>query len=184
MTSANKKRTNRTIDDTQADGITNLWAGINKGLKVFSDHINTGRAPAIFVLTDGMPNHMLVHPFHHGQDLADTADRCPAQGYVPKLTSMVFKDKVFPAPIHTFGFGNDVKSVLLKSIAEYSEGNYAFIPDAGMIVSSIMSLQIIGPPLANPGLILNRALYSFTRWLTCSLLSPIAASWSLHIVLS
>lgn len=39
-----------------------------------------------------------------------------------------------PASIHTFGFGYDLRSGLLKSIAEMGGGNYAFIPDAGMIV--------------------------------------------------
>lgn len=39
-----------------------------------------------------------------------------------------------PAAIHTFGFGNDIKSGLLKSIAEVGGGNYSFIPDAGMVV--------------------------------------------------
>lgn len=38
-----------------------------------------------------------------------------------------------PATIHTFGFGYKLKSGLLKSIAEIGRGNYAFIPDAGMI---------------------------------------------------
>ena len=38
-----------------------------------------------------------------------------------------------PAAIHTFGFGYYLRSGLLKSIAEIGSGNYAFIPDAGMI---------------------------------------------------
>jgi hypothetical protein len=42
-----------------------------------------------------------------------------------------------PATIHTFGFGYNLRSSLLKSIAEVSGGNYAFIPDAGMIVSCL-----------------------------------------------
>ena len=51
----------------------------------------------------------------------------------------------FSASIHTFGFGNSLKSGLLKSIAEIGNGNYAFIPDAGMIgtvfVHAIANLQ-------------------------------------------
>lgn len=38
-----------------------------------------------------------------------------------------------PATIHTFGFGYNLRSGLLKSIAEIGGGNYGFIPDAGMI---------------------------------------------------
>lgn len=56
--------------------------------------------------------------------------RCPAQGYVPKITSSW---ETLPATLHTFGFGSEIRSGLLKSIAEISGGNYAFIPDAGMI---------------------------------------------------
>lgn len=58
-------------------------------------------------------------------------NRCPAQGYVSKIRGM----HPLPATIHTFGFGYEIKSGLLKSIAEIGDGNYAFIPDAGMIVS-------------------------------------------------
>lgn len=59
--------------------------------------------------------------------------RCPPQGYVPKLRTYEFR-----ASIHTFGFGYSIRSGLLKSIAEVGEGNYAFIPDAGMIVGLIL----------------------------------------------
>jgi hypothetical protein len=55
--------------------------------------------------------------------------RCPLQGYVPKI-----RQYNLPATLHTFGFGYSLKSGLLKSIAEIGNGNYAFIPDAGMIV--------------------------------------------------
>lgn len=60
-----------------------------------------------------------------------TTKRCPVQGYVPKLRGM----EQLPASVHTFGFGYSLRSGLLKSIAEIGGGNYAFIPDAGMIVS-------------------------------------------------
>ncbi|KAK5995256.1 hypothetical protein PT974_03655 [Cladobotryum mycophilum] len=47
--------------------------------------------------------------------------------------------------IHTFGFGYSLRSGLLKSLAEFSGGNYAFIPDAGMIgtvfVHAVANLQ-------------------------------------------
>lgn len=50
-----------------------------------------------------------------------------------------------PATIHTFGFGYSLRSGLLKSIAEIGGGNYAFIPDAGMIgtvfVHAVANLQ-------------------------------------------
>jgi len=97
---------------------TNLWDGIKTGIQLFeNDHQaekENRRVPALMILTDGLPNHM-----------------CPAQGYVTKL-----KSKKFKPSLHTFGFGYDIRSGLLKGIAEVGGGNYSFIPDAGMIVST------------------------------------------------
>lgn len=70
-----------------------------------------------------------------------TQNRCPPQGYVPKLRKML----PLPAAISTFGFGYNLSSGLLKSIAEIGGGSYAFIPDAGMIgtvfVHAVANLQ-------------------------------------------
>ncbi|KAJ6439726.1 U-box domain-containing protein [Purpureocillium lavendulum] len=103
---------------------TNLWHGIRDAIEVFKDGGRSSRVPAMMVLTDGMPNHM-----------------CPPAGYIPKLRSM----SSLPATIHTFGFGYSLRSGLLKSLAEFGNGNYAFIPDAGMIgtvfVHAVANLQ-------------------------------------------
>lgn len=125
MNEANKKQAKQNIKKMKTLDATNLWHGILSGIKLFEeDTAANGRVPAIMVLTDGQPNHM-----------------CPAQGYVPKLRSM----GRLPAIINTFGFGYDLRSGLLKSIAEVSGGNYAFIPDAGMIgtvfVHAVANLQ-------------------------------------------
>ncbi|KAL0933752.1 u-box domain-containing protein [Colletotrichum truncatum] len=114
MTGKNKRLAEKNIKSMRPIDSTNLWHGILEGIKVFNEggEVNTGRVPAIMVLTDGLPNYM-----------------CPIQGYVPKLRAM----EQLPASIHTFGFGYSLRSGLLKSIAEIGGGNYAFIPDAGMI---------------------------------------------------
>ena len=122
MTAENKATALKNIESMEPDDVTNLWHGIRDGLELFKEDIDedgepssTGRVPALLVLTDGMPNHM-----------------CPRKGYVPQLRAM----EPLPATIHTFGFGYSLRSGLLKSIAEIGGGNYSFIPDAGMIVSS------------------------------------------------
>lgn len=102
MTKANKALTLRNINKLQPESMTNLWHGILESIKVFDGNQRSNCAPAIMILTDGMPNHME-----------------PVQGYVPKLRS--FK---LPAALHTFGFGYDIRSGLLKSIAEIGGGNY------------------------------------------------------------
>ncbi|KAI0377371.1 hint-domain-containing protein [Hypomontagnella monticulosa] len=113
MTHENKKLTDSNIERMKPESVTNLWHGIQKGVGLFDGEENTGRVPAVMILTDGLPNYM-----------------CPAQGYVPKITSTW---EILPATLHTFGFSSEIRSGLLKSIAEIGGGNYAFIPDAGMI---------------------------------------------------
>lgn len=124
MDPVSKEEARGSIRRMRLGSCTNLWGGIKKGLELFNNQRNTGRVPAIMVLTDGQPNHM-----------------CPHKGYIPKLREAW----PLPAAIHTFGFGYSLRSGLLKSIAEFTGGNYAFIPDAGMIgtvfVHAVANLQ-------------------------------------------
>ena len=56
--------------------------------------------------------------------------------YVNKLAPMLKEHdslKGTVPSIHTFGFGYQIRSELMQSIAEVGKGSYAFIPDAGMI---------------------------------------------------
>ncbi|KAH8171155.1 hint-domain-containing protein [Sarocladium implicatum] len=110
MTPKNQKMAQEKVEGLHTEAATNLWGGIRCGLDLFEKSSNN--VPALLVLTDGVPNHM-----------------CPVQGYVPKLMTMM----PLPATIHTFGFGYHLRSGLLKAIAETGDGNYGFIPDAGMI---------------------------------------------------
>ncbi|KAH8757951.1 U-box domain-containing protein [Diaporthe sp. PMI_573] len=106
MTDPNKETAKAKIEAMGLESCTNLWHGLRDGIKLFKNEANTGRVPAVMVLTDGDPNHM-----------------CPQQGYVPALKAM---GGIVPS-VHTFG------------------GNYAFIPDAGMIgtvfVHAVANLQ-------------------------------------------
>ncbi|KAK9419684.1 putative Hint-domain-containing protein [Seiridium unicorne] len=124
MTSSNKKQTAGRIRALKQENVTNLWQGLVQGLRLFEGSEDSGRVPAILVLTDGQPN--CQHP---------------AAGYIPTIRSM----PPLPATIHTFGFGNDIKSGLLKSIAEIGGGSYSFIPDSGMVgtvfVNAVAHLQ-------------------------------------------
>ncbi|KUI69456.1 hypothetical protein VM1G_04919 [Cytospora mali] len=124
MTDFNKEITQKEVEAMSVRGCTNLWHGLKAGIKLFENEENSGRVPAVMILTDGVPNHM-----------------CPPQGYVPALRAM---GNIVPS-IHTFGFGYELRSGLLKSIAEFGKGNYSFIPDAGMIgtvfVHAVANLQ-------------------------------------------
>ena len=112
MTPDNKKTAETKIAWMQPEDSTNLWQGVITGMKQFEGKTASGRVRSIMVLTDGLPNFL-----------------SPAQGYIPKLRTLAPS----LAPIHTFGFGYHLRSGLLKSISEFTGGNYSFIPDAGMI---------------------------------------------------
>ncbi|KAI1497945.1 hint-domain-containing protein [Biscogniauxia marginata] len=124
MTKQNKKLATDRIKQMEADGQTNLWHGIRRGLELFKGNTDNGSVPAVMVLTDGQPNH-----------------GAPDIGYIPSIQSL----EILRATIHTFGFGYNLESGLLKSIAEIGGGNYSFIPDAGMIgtvfIHSVAHLQ-------------------------------------------
>ncbi|KAH7020855.1 uncharacterized protein B0I36DRAFT_333308 [Microdochium trichocladiopsis] len=113
MTKSAKASTEQQIASMTPQATTNMWQGIMHGLDQFDDkNKDSGRVPALMVLTDGMPN------------FGD-----PPKGYVAKLREMA----PLPATIHTFGFGYQLDACLLKSVAEVGGGNFSFIPDAGMI---------------------------------------------------
>ncbi|VUC37867.1 unnamed protein product [Clonostachys rosea] len=124
MTDTNKDLARKKVKEIESRDATNLWHGMLDGIRVLRQGMPSNRVPALMILTDGKPNHM-----------------CPEQGYIPKLRSM----PPLPASVHTFGFGYSLESGLLKSIAEFGGGNYAFIPDAGMIgtvfVHAVANLQ-------------------------------------------
>ena len=119
MSPSEKKKARERIVNLRDDASTNLWFGIREGLQLFSKTELVDNVQGLYVLTDGMPNTM-----------------CPKQGYVKKLGPILkesaSKKGTIPT-IHTFGFGYNIRSELMQSIAEVGNGSYAFIPDAGMI---------------------------------------------------
>ncbi|KFY89763.1 hypothetical protein V500_05511 [Pseudogymnoascus sp. VKM F-4518 (FW-2643)] len=123
MSKSNKTAAWNNIKNINADGLTNLWQGILQGRSLFDDEQRPGSVPALMLLTDGAPN-----------------VGCPPQGYVPQLRMYNL-----PAPIHTFGFGSQIGSSLLQSIAEVGSGNFAYISDPSMLatvfIHAIANLQ-------------------------------------------
>ena len=90
------------IENLKPDSMTNLWDGLMKSIGLFEKESRDHCVPTIMVLTDGVPSHM-----------------CPGQGYIAKLRSYSIS-----AAIHTFDFGYNLRSGLLKSIAEIGGSNY------------------------------------------------------------
>lgn len=60
MNKKNKALAEKNINGMRPIDATNLWHGLVEGIKLFNagGEVNTGRVPAVMVLTDGMPNHM------------------------------------------------------------------------------------------------------------------------------
>ena len=58
MNKKNKKKAKSNIESMYPLDMTNLWHGIRDSLGLFDGDFDTGRVPAVMVLTDGLPNHM------------------------------------------------------------------------------------------------------------------------------
>jgi len=122
VTPSNKTYLKNIINDLKVEGATNIWAGINEGLKqfeTFKDTLNN-RISAIMFLTDGIPSSHLLPP----RGIINTLERKIA----------MYKDKNIAIPnIYTYGFGYSLDTELLVNIAKIGNGNFSFIPDSGFV---------------------------------------------------
>ena len=91
------------------EGSTNIWDGIKTGFDQLSD---TG---SVFLLTDGCPN------------------ISPPKGHLRMLREYIDKRPKLDVVLHTFGFGYQLDSELLYTLANETQGSFAFIPDIGMV---------------------------------------------------
>ena len=98
---------NTILDNMKPTSMTNLWAGLEDGIKLTKKIDSTS---SIFLFTDGIPN----------------ID--PPRGYGYEL-----KKIGFDATIHTFGFGYSINSEVLNTISKIGNGSFNYIPDAGMV---------------------------------------------------
>ena len=122
VTPYNKTYLKNIINNLKVEGATNIWAGINEGLKqfeTFNDTLNN-RISAVMFLTDGIPSSHLLPP----RGIINTLERKFA----------MYKDKNIKIPnIYTYGFGYSLDTELLVNIAKIGNGNFSFIPDSGFV---------------------------------------------------
>jgi von Willebrand factor type A domain len=129
MNPENKELAREMIKGMEPEYTTHLWDGIQLGLQLFQDNSrdHQGNVRAMMVLTDGKPE--------------GNVGAIPSDGHIPAMRRM----GELPAPIHTFGFGYQLQPGLLQSIAEFSGGNYYFIPDSSMLgtvfIHAVANLQ-------------------------------------------
>tara|TARA_B110000259_G_scaffold41634_1_gene47916 strand:- start:2626 stop:4887 length:2262 start_codon:yes stop_codon:yes gene_type:complete len=122
VTPCNKTYLKNIINNLKVEGATNIWAGINEGLKqfeTFNDTLNN-RISAVMFLTDGLPSSHLLPP----RGIITTLERKIA----------LYKEKDITIPnIYTYGFGYSLDTELLLNIAKIGNGNFSFIPDSGFV---------------------------------------------------
>jgi hypothetical protein len=129
MNPKNKELASEMIKQMKPEYTTHLWDGIQLGLQLFQDNSedHQGNVRAMMVLTDGKPQ--------------GNVGAVPSDGHIPAMRRL----GELPAPIHTFGFGYKLQPGLLQSIAEFSGGNYSFIPDSSMLgtvfIHAVANLQ-------------------------------------------
>jgi len=131
MTANNRARAKVALERLTPGGSTNLWDGVQKALDTLREGTEAGssRHQAVLLLTDGCPN------------------ITPPRGHVPTLKRYLDKHPL-DCCLHTFGFGYSLDSALLSELATEGNGQYAFIPDAGLVgtvfvnaLSNILSTQ-------------------------------------------
>jgi len=125
MNEAGRSRAFTAADSLKADGLTNLWDGLNSALEILSKsaaEAEEGRNRSILLLTDGDPNIE------------------PPRGTIPMMKR--FKEAnggKYPGIVNTFAFGYNLNSVMMRGIAVEGGGMYSFIPDSGFVGTAFVN---------------------------------------------
>jgi len=90
-----------------------MWQGLSRALEALRAAETSDRFQHIMLLTDG-----------------ETEDKADIMGH---LRDYKQRYNQLPGTISCFGFGYEIDSPLLVEIASFSDGSYAFIPDAGFV---------------------------------------------------
>lgn len=120
----NKTYLKTKIANLRARGCTNIWAGLNTGLKQFESTASNGaRVSSLLFMTDGLPSEHLQPP----RGIMESLKRVYSQSDSSTLPT-----------IYTFGFGYSLDTKLLVDIAKVGNGSFSFIPDAGLVGTVII----------------------------------------------
>lgn len=128
MTPENKPSALRLLETLKPNDKSNLWSGLLQAIKTAS-----GKAADVLVLTDSVPD---IHP---------------PRGEAESFIRLKQKHLQWRCRVSTFGFGYNIDSQLLYSLASEGDGQYCFVPDKSFVGTVFMSTT------AN---ILSTAIYS------------------------
>lgn len=126
MTDQGRAATEAALDKLEFGSGTDLWQGLSQGLDALRATAQDGRMGHIMLLTDGETE-------ERGTVMSNLRKYAAAQGGLP-------------GTVCAFGFGYEIDSDLLVEIADFTDGSYAFIPDAGLVgtcfVNSVANLLV------------------------------------------
>eukprot|EP00930_Biecheleria_cincta_P031395 TRINITY_DN21799_c0_g1_i1.p1 TRINITY_DN21799_c0_g1~~TRINITY_DN21799_c0_g1_i1.p1 ORF type:complete len:493 (+),score=64.97 TRINITY_DN21799_c0_g1_i1:155-1480(+) len=112
MNRAGQRKARQRLEELVPSGGTNIWEGLRAGLQALRSSEEDGIFDHVMLLTDGYTSH--------------------AESVIGNLKQHMAKNRM-PCSISAFGFGYRLDSEMLASIAEFGDGYYSFIPDAGFI---------------------------------------------------
>jgi Mg-chelatase subunit ChlD len=125
VTMFNKEHIKSLVTNLKAYGCTNVWAGINTGLKQFiKTSYNNSRTSSLLFLTDGIPSSHLLPPRGILDSLKYSLNKMKGEYIIPS--------------IYTFGFGYSIDTQLLVDIAKIGNGSFSYIPDSGFVGTVII----------------------------------------------
>lgn len=104
-----------------ANGLTNLWAGIKAALYQLED-ISPNYINSITVYTDGVPNNN------------------PPRGITVELGKYLEEFNITNVPIHILGFGYNLEINTLTNISDMTNGSFNFIPTAAEMITVMVHL--------------------------------------------
>tara|TARA_B110000908_G_C10267943_1_gene466650 strand:+ start:5543 stop:7681 length:2139 start_codon:yes stop_codon:yes gene_type:complete len=113
MTDENKLDALSKLNTINTEGCTNIWAGLEEGMKVL-DYNKNNNQRSLLLLSDGQPNVI------------------PPRGHIPMLHRFMDKHPDC-CNINTYGFGYNVDSKLLSDLAKYGNGGYYMIPESSFL---------------------------------------------------
>lgn len=119
VTEEAKAKANKIVDTFKAGTSTNLSGGLFRGITQFSsaDADKRNSIRTVLLMTDGQANHGL----------------CTKAQITPVVTSMLRGRGI---SVHTFGYGSDHDSDLLRAISNAGNGSYYFVDEVDALRSA------------------------------------------------
>ena len=144
MDAAGLARVDTVLRAVVADGQTNLYDAVRVSAEIANAADCAGRHVSCMILTDGHPT---VEP--------------PRGSTLKAIQAMAALRN--PWTVHTFGFGCDLDSALLTSIAEWGNGQFGFIPSGDMLGTVFINAVANRLSVAHRGLDISYELSDGTK---------------------